>query len=77
MPRSGPAARSPRCAGSTYEAAGARLAAWACALRGYLPDRTLSLYPAEIALVEDVRGGTLEQWLERGDPGAQQSGATR
>jgi hypothetical protein len=30
--------------------------------RVYLLDRTLAVYPAEIALVEDVRGGTLEQW---------------
>jgi hypothetical protein len=57
-----------------FEAAGARLAAVGVRTpRVYLLDRTLAVYPAEIALVEDVRGGTLEQWLERGDPGAQQA----
>jgi hypothetical protein len=39
----------------------------------YLLDRGRSVYPDEIALVEDVRGGTLEEWLERGEPGAQQA----
>ena len=57
-----------------FEAAGARLAAVGVRTpRVYLLDRTLAVYPAEIALVEDVRGGTLEQWLERGEPGAQQA----
>jgi hypothetical protein len=57
-----------------FEAAGARLAAVGVRTpRVYLLDRTLTVYPAEIALVEDVRGGTLEQWLERGDPGGQQA----
>jgi hypothetical protein len=57
-----------------FEAAAARLADLGVRTpRVYLLDRTLAVYPAEIALVEDVRGGTLEQWLERGDPGAQQA----
>ena len=58
-----------------FEAAGARVTAVGVRTpRVYLLDRTLAVYrPAEIALVEDVRGGTLEQWLERGDPGAQQA----
>ena len=44
-----------------FEAAGARLAAVGVRTpRVYLLDRTLAVYPAEIALVEDVRGGTLE-----------------
>jgi Phosphotransferase enzyme family len=34
--------------------------------RIYLLDRSQATYPAEIALVEDVRGGTLETQLERG-----------
>jgi hypothetical protein len=41
--------------------------------RVYLLDRGRSLYPDEIALVEDVRGGNLEEWLERGEPGAPQT----
>ena len=57
-----------------FEAAAARLAAVGVRTpRVYLLDRTLAVYPAEIALVEDVRGGTLEQWLERGEPGAQEA----
>jgi hypothetical protein len=56
-----------------FEAAGARLADVAVRTpRVYLLDRTLAVYPADIALVEDVRGGTLEQWLERGEPRSQQ-----
>jgi hypothetical protein len=35
----------------------------------YLADRSQALYPADIALVEDVRGGTLEELLST-DPGA-------
>ena len=34
--------------------------------RVYLMDRSLTAFPDEIALVEDVRGGTLESWLESG-----------
>jgi hypothetical protein len=57
-----------------FEAAGARLASVGVRTpRVYLLDRTLAVYPAEIALVEDVRGGSLEQCLERGEPGAQQA----
>jgi Phosphotransferase enzyme family len=56
-----------------FEAASARLEAVGVRTpRVYLLDRTLAVYPAEIALVEDVPGGTLEQWLERGEPGAEQ-----
>ena len=56
-----------------FEVAGARLAAAGVRTpRVYLLDRTLAVYPAEVALVEDVRGGTLERRLERGEPGAQQ-----
>ncbi len=36
--------------------------------RVYLLDRGRAVYPDEIALVEDVRGGTLEEWLPRGEP---------
>ena len=55
-----------------FEAAGARLAAVGVRTpRVYLLDRTLAVYPAEVALVEDVQGGTLEDRLEGGDPGAQ------
>jgi Phosphotransferase enzyme family len=54
-----------------FEAASARLADVGVRTpRVHLLDRTLAVYPAELALVEDVRGGTLEQWLERGGPGA-------
>jgi hypothetical protein len=57
-----------------FEAAGTRLAAAGVRTpRVYLLDRTLAVYPAEVALVEDVRGGTLERRLERGEPGAQQA----
>jgi hypothetical protein len=35
----------------------------------YLTDRSQALYPADIAVVEDVRGGTLEELLDR-DPEA-------
>ena len=37
--------------------------------RVYLTDASLALYPADIALVEDVRGGTLEELLAA-DPAA-------
>ena len=37
--------------------------------RVYLADRSQAVYPADIALVEDVRGGTLEELLAT-DPGA-------
>jgi Phosphotransferase enzyme family len=37
--------------------------------RVYLADRSQAVYPADIALVEDVRGGTLEELLSA-DPGA-------
>ena len=37
--------------------------------RVYLTDASLALYPADIALVEDVRGGTLEELLAA-DPSA-------
>jgi hypothetical protein len=33
-------------------------------------DRGRAVYPADIALVEDVPGGTLEARLDRGEPGA-------
>jgi hypothetical protein len=57
-----------------FEAAGARLAAAGVRTpRVYLLDRSLAVYPAEVALVEDVRGGTLEGRLERGGPGAGQA----
>src|ERR1022692_4623304 len=39
----------------------------------YLLDRSRAAYPADIALVEDVRGESLETRLERGLPGADQA----
>lgn len=39
----------------------------------YLLDRSRTTYPADIALVEDVRGGTLETRLERGVAGPDQA----
>jgi hypothetical protein len=39
----------------------------------YLLDRSRAAYPADIALVEDVRGASLETRLERGLPGADQA----
>jgi len=41
--------------------------------RIYLADRSRAAYPADIALVEDVRGGDLEMQLQRGLPGARQA----
>jgi len=38
--------------------------------RVYLLDRSRARYPADIAVVEDVRGGTLQTQLEHGLPGA-------
>jgi hypothetical protein len=38
-----------------------------------LLDRSRAAYPADIALVEDVRGASLETQLERGLPGADQA----
>jgi hypothetical protein len=38
--------------------------------RVYLADASRALYPADIALVEDVRGGTLEELLSAGGPAA-------
>jgi len=35
----------------------------------YLMDRSRTAFPDDIALVEDVRGGTLESWLEDGRAG--------
>jgi phosphotransferase family enzyme len=40
--------------------------------RVYLMDRSRTVFPDEVALVEDVRGGTLESWLEGGRPGGEQ-----
>jgi Phosphotransferase enzyme family len=40
--------------------------------RVYLVDRSRTAFPDEIALVQDVRGGTLESWLEGGRPGAEE-----
>ena len=39
----------------------------------YLLDRSRAAYPADIALVEDVRGASLETQLERDLPGADQA----
>jgi Phosphotransferase enzyme family len=56
-----------------FEASHARLAALGVRTpRVYLLDRSLTAYPAEIALVEDVPGGTLETRLERGQPGTRE-----
>jgi Phosphotransferase enzyme family len=41
--------------------------------RVYLLDRSRAAYPADIALVEDVPGESLETQLERGLPGADQA----
>lgn len=47
-----------------FEASAARLAAAAVRVpRVFLADRSQAAYPADIALVEDVRGGTLEELL--------------
>ena len=46
-----------RCA-TRLQAAGVRVP------RVYLTDQSQAVYPADIALVEDVRGGTLEELLE-------------
>ena len=43
----------------------------------YLLDRSRAAYPADIALVEDVRGASLETQLERDLPGADQALAQR
>jgi Phosphotransferase enzyme family len=56
-----------------FEASHARLAALGIRTpRVYLLDRSLAAYPAEVALVEDVPGGTLQTRLERGQPGTRQ-----
>ena len=56
-----------------FEASHARLAALGVRTpRVHLVDRSRATYPAEIALVEDVPGGTLESRLERGQPGTRQ-----
>jgi hypothetical protein len=53
-----------------FEAARARLAALGVRTpRAYLVDGSRTSYPADIALIEDVRGGTLEALLRR-DPRA-------
>jgi len=54
-----------------FEASQARLSALGVRTpRVYLLDRSRTAYPADIALVEDVRGGTLEKQLQRGRPAA-------
>lgn len=54
-----------------FEASHARLAGLGVRTpEVYLLDHGRSVYPEEIALVEDVHGGTLEEWLQRGEPGA-------
>jgi hypothetical protein len=41
--------------------------------RIYVVDRSQTAYPADIALVQDVRGGTLETQLERDLPGTREA----
>jgi Phosphotransferase enzyme family len=56
-----------------FEASHARLATLGVRTpQVYLLDRSLAVYPAEVALVEDVPGGTLQARLERGQPGTRQ-----
>jgi hypothetical protein len=56
-----------------FEAAHAQLSALGVRVpRVYLLDRGRTAYPADIALVEDLRGGSLETRLERGAAGAQE-----
>ena len=40
--------------------------------RVYLMDRSRTVFPEDVALVEDVRGGTLESWLEGGQAGGEE-----
>src|SRR5258708_30353018 len=39
----------------------------------YVLDRSKNHFPADIAVVEDVRGGTLEAMLQHNPPGAEQT----
>jgi fermentation-respiration switch protein FrsA (DUF1100 family) len=56
-----------------FEAAHAELARLGVRTpRVYLMDRGRTVFADDIALVEDVRGGTLESWLESGRPGGEQ-----
>jgi len=56
-----------------FEAGHARLAALGVRIpQVYYLDRSQAAYPADIALVEDVPGGTLETRLERGQAGTRQ-----
>jgi hypothetical protein len=55
-----------------FERSAARLSAAGVRVpRVYLADRSRAVYPADIALVEDVRGGTLEELLAAGPRAAE------
>ena len=55
-----------------FEAAHAELTALGVRVpRVYLIDRSRTAFGDDIALVEDVRGGTLESWLDDGRPGGE------
>jgi hypothetical protein len=54
-----------------FEASGRRLDQAGVRIpRTYLLDRSQAVYPADIALIEDIRGGTLERLLETDPPAA-------